>query len=34
MEDPPPMVGEHDEDEKDAQLSGGKGKEVDCDEVA
>jgi hypothetical protein len=29
----PPVVGEHDEDEQDAQASGGDGEEVDGDEV-
>ena len=33
VEDAAPIVGEHDEDEQDAQARGGDGKEVDGDEV-
>ena len=34
VEDAPALVGEHDQDEEDAQASGGNGKEIDRDEVA
>jgi hypothetical protein len=34
VEDPPAVVSEHDEDEEDAEASGGHGEEVDRDEVA
>ena len=34
VQDAPPMVGEHDQDEEDAQVSGGHGEEVDRDQVA
>ena len=34
VEDAPPVVGEHDEDEQDAQTRGGDGEEIDGDEVA
>jgi hypothetical protein len=34
VEDAPPVVGEHDEDEQDAQARGGDGEEIDGDEVA
>jgi hypothetical protein len=33
VDHPPPMVGEHDEDEKHAQVSGGHCEEIDGDEV-
>ena len=33
VEDAPAMVGEHDEDEEDAQASGGHGEEIDRDQV-
>ena len=33
VEDPPPVVGEHDEDEQDAQARGGDDEEIDGDEV-
>jgi len=33
VEDAPPVVGEHDEDEQDAQARGGDGEEIDGDEV-
>jgi hypothetical protein len=33
VEDAPPVVGEHDEDEQDAQARGGDGEEIDRDEV-
>ena len=31
VDDPPAVVGEHDEDEEDAEASGGHGEEVDRD---
>ena len=34
VDDPPAVVGEHDEDEEDAEASGGHGEEVDRDQVA
>ena len=34
VEDPPAVVSEHDEDEEDAEASGGHGEEVDRDQVA
>jgi hypothetical protein len=34
VDDAPPVVGEHDEDEQDAQTRGGDGEEIDGDEVA
>src|SRR6267143_1269260 len=33
MDDAPAMVGEHDEDEEDAEASGGHGEEIDRDQV-
>src|SRR5438094_1194501 len=33
VDHPPPMVGEHDEDEQHAPVSGGYGEEIDGDEV-
>jgi hypothetical protein len=33
VEDAPPVVGEHDEDEQDAPARGGNGEEIDGDEV-
>jgi hypothetical protein len=33
VEDAPPVVGEDDEDEQDAQTRGGDGEEIDGDEV-
>jgi ribosomal protein L16 Arg81 hydroxylase len=33
VNDAPPMVGEDDQDEEDAQVSGGHGEEVDRDQV-
>ena len=33
VEDAPPVVGEHDEDEQDAQARGGNREEIDGDEV-
>jgi len=33
VEDAPPVVGEHDEDEQDASARGGNGEEIDGDEV-
>ena len=33
MNDPPAMVGEHDENEEDAEAGGRHGEEVDRDEV-
>jgi hypothetical protein len=34
VEDAPPMVGQDNEDEEDAQVSSGNGEEIDRDEVA
>jgi hypothetical protein len=34
VDDPPVVVGEDDEDEQDAEASGGHGEEVDGDQVA
>jgi len=34
VEDAAALVGQHDEDEEDVQVSGGNGEEVDRDEVA
>jgi hypothetical protein len=34
VDDPPAMVGEHDEDEQDAQARGGHGEEIDGDQVS
>ena len=34
VDDAPAVVGEHDEDEEDAQAGGGHGEEVDGDQVA
>ena len=34
VEDAPPMVGEHDQDEEDAQPSSRNGEEIDGDQVA
>ena len=33
VDDPPTVVSEHDENEEDAEASGGHGKEVDADQV-
>jgi hypothetical protein len=34
VDDAPAMVGEHDEDEQDAQARGGHGEEIDGDQIA
>jgi hypothetical protein len=34
VDDPPAMVGQHDEDEQDAQERGGQGEEIDGDQIA
>ena len=34
VEDSPPMVGEHDQDEEHAQVSGGHREEIDGDQIA
>ena len=33
VDDPPAVVGEHDEDEEDAEASGGHGEEIERDQV-
>ena len=34
VDDTPAVVGEHDEDEEDAQAGGGHGEEIDRDQIA